>query len=226
MFTGLFLDEIGTMPLNLQPKLLRIIEQGNVARLGDVKSRPIDVRIIAATNRNLVDEVKNNNFALDLYYRLSVVEISLPPLRERMDDIPELIELMISRISRKLQKPHLPLTEDVLRILLTYHWPGNLRELENVIERALVVCDKNVIDVSHLPPSLLAGTKSNFIGQSLDNLERQVVLEALRESDFNILQASRTLKVSRSRLYRKINKYNVDIRKARNDKTPPRSAAL
>jgi transcriptional regulator with PAS, ATPase and Fis domain len=150
----LFLDEIGEMPLHLQSKLLRVLEDRQVRRVGSEKSIAVDIRIIAATNRDLEEEVKAKQFRRDLYYRLDVVSLTVPPLRERIEDIPELIESHIDYLGRRIGCTVSGISEEALNALCRYSWPGNVRELINIIERAMLLCENDIITSDHLPQSV------------------------------------------------------------------------
>ncbi|UJR87095.1 sigma-54-dependent transcriptional regulator [Sandaracinus amylolyticus] len=151
----LFLDEIGEIPVNMQVKLLRAIQEQEFERVGGIKTIEVDVRLIAATNRDLAQEIKEQRFREDLYYRLNVVQMRLPPLRERQGDIPLLVEHFVKRFRERLKKSRVVgVSENAMEVLLAHPWPGNIRELENVIERAMLFCDGERIDVGDLPPDL------------------------------------------------------------------------
>jgi len=150
----IFLDEIGEMPLHLQSKLLRVLENHEIRRVGSEKSITVDVRVIAATNRNLEEEVKAKQFRRDLYYRLNVVSLTIPPLRERVEDIPELVESYIDYLGPRIGCPLSGITEEALDALCEYTWPGNVREIINVLERAMLLCDNDLITIDDLPESI------------------------------------------------------------------------
>jgi len=145
----IFLDEIGEFPLGLQVKLLRVLQERSITRVGGVRSIAVDVRIIAASNRDLSKEVDNGNFRKDLYHRLNVIQINLPPLRERNEDIPVLVNYFVEKLSEKLQKNISKIDSSFIKPLTTYNFPGNIRELENIIERALNICENNELNISH-----------------------------------------------------------------------------
>jgi transcriptional regulator with PAS, ATPase and Fis domain len=207
----IFLDEIGEMPLDLQTRLLRVIEEGIVRRIGGNDEIPINVRIIAATNKDLREEVKNGNFRTDLYYRLNVLPLKLPPLRERKEDIPLLIEYFMKRISKKLNKKEIEIPKEYMEYLLDYSWPGNIRELENLIEL--------IINTEHLPMDFFSKnikhnvnatieTKENL---SLEEVERIHIEKILNRTEGNISKSSEILGVSRNTLYRKIKEYKINV---------------
>lgn len=205
----LFLDEIAEMPLDLQPHLLRVLQDGVVVRLGDTRERRVVVRIIAATNRDLQGEVKRGRFREDLYHRLCVTSLRLPALRERADDIPVIVDHMNLRFAAKYGCAPRKISADVLLALQRYAWPGNVRELKNVFEAMFALCDGDVIDASQLPIELAApGVPSpNALavsGSRLDELERHAVTSAIARSGGNMSQAARSLGISRSTLYVKL----------------------
>jgi DNA-binding NtrC family response regulator len=207
-----FLDEIGDMPLQQQARLLRVLQTRQVRRVGSSKYEPINVRLVAATHCKLEEMVREGKFREDLYYRLSSVEIFLPPLRNRTDDLPMLIEHFIERSARECGKSIQGVTEPALRMLHEYRWPGNIRELENVIEAACIVCDGNWIDVEHISRRVsrfvsekpLAGSVEKA---SLKRVQLQHVLRTLDEVDGNKQKAARILGVSRAKLYRLIGEF-------------------
>ncbi len=206
----LFLDEINGMPLDLQAKMLRVLQQNEIMRLGDTRLIPVEVRVIAATNADLLKEVKNLNFREDLYYRLNVVEICIPPLRERVADLELLIDHVLTRQPKKMsiKKPHL--SEEVLEIFKSYDWPGNVRELENCIERAVLLAQGSVVRREHLPERLwkrVGGPDPSPL--SLRHGFREMVQEALQRSQGNVSMAARDLKIARSTLYRKIVEFGL-----------------
>ena len=161
----MFLDEAGDLPLELQPKLLRVLQEGQLDRLGSTHTTSIDVRVIAATNRDLMNDVRSDRFRRDLYYRLNVFPITMPALRERVDDIPILAAHFLERFSRQLRKPVEPIAKPVVRVLQDHHWPGKIRELENVIQRAIILSSGGVISIDDICLSSLtdqAGINPNF----------------------------------------------------------------
>ena len=216
----LFLDEIGDMNLLLQAKLLRVLQEKEIERIGGTRSIAIDVRLIAATNRNLKELVREGLFREDLYYRLNVVEINLPPLRERYGDMAELANYIIVRLNRKLGKKVVGLSPDALTQLDTYQWPGNIRELENVLERVMVASDSDRITVRHLAPhlslnSLTVSTCETTI-TPLDQLERMMIERALEKCGGSLdgkKEAARQLNISLATLYNKIKKYHIPVSK-------------
>jgi len=209
----MFLDEIGEMPLDMQGSLLRVLENGTIVRLGGREVIPVNVRIIAATNKNLTEEVKKGSFRLDLYYRLGVMIINIPPLRERISDIPEMVEHFVKNIGPKLGKRITSIDNRAMDILMNYDWPGNARELNNVIERAINICTGNVLSEDLLPPEIRkSGEECLRIWEenpSKDAMEEQLIRSYLKKFNFNRSRVAKELGISRSSLYRKIEKYSI-----------------
>lgn len=207
----IFLDEIGEMAFELQAKLLRVLEAGEYIKVGDTKPTKIDVRIISATNRNLKEEIECNNFRRDLYFRLSVFQIHLPPLRERKGDITELAESFITRLEKKMGKTVEGFTPACLKAMEQYAWPGNIRELRNVIERALIICDR-CITIQDLPLEIQSATGDNDTGRNefeLAEMERHHIARVLQHTGGNKTEAARLLKIGLTTLYRKIEEYGI-----------------
>ena len=212
----LFLDEIGELPVLLQVKLLRALQEGEVRRVGDNASRPVDVRIIAATARELEAEVAEGRFRADLFYRLNVVRLQLPPLRERGDDVIELAKHFIGRYNERLGLAVQGLSPQATRALMLHSWPGNVRELENAIERAMVMTDGPLIEPAHLPAA--SGPPSNGTNHSLDlsikrqteALERALIAQALERTAGNRTRAAQLLELSHRALLYKIREYGLD----------------
>lgn len=215
---SIFLDEISSLKLSLQPKLLRVLETQSFRRIGGTNDIHVDVRIIAATNQNLEDCVKEGTFRADLFYRLKVMVIDLPLLRERDDDIILLAKLFIDQNNRQFNKNILGLTEEAEKTLLHYPWPGNVRELKNVIERAVILCNDELIGVDHLPHELyIASQKAPVkIGQqltsdmSLSDMEKRHILFVLEANENNKSQTARVLGISRSTLREKLRQYGIE----------------
>lgn len=219
----LFLDEIGDMPLELQPVLLRVLEEKRLMRIGGNRYVPVNFRLITATNKNLYEQVENNQFRQDLYYRLKVLQIDIPPLRDRSSDILELANYFIRVIAQKqLIVP--PVLSDLATIyLLNYHWPGNVRQLENSMLYAVNVCEDNIIRPEDLPQEITSGIDLNLpvntgtqlhMAQPLTNLsmkdmERIMITQALEQTKYNVSEAAVLLGMSRSTLYRKIKEYQL-----------------
>ena len=173
----LFLDEVGDLPSELQPKLLRVLQEGQLERLGSARTVDVDVRVVAATNRDLAEEVRQNRFRDDLYYRLNVFPITLPSLRERREDIPLLAQHLANRFARAMHKPIKPLSDTVARALQQYDWPGNVRELENVVHRAIILSSDGVISMSDIALSAVRVTAS--VGTTLEEIERNHIQRML-----------------------------------------------
>lgn len=210
----IFLDEIGEMPFDLQTRLLRVIEEGSFNRIGSSKEIVVDVRIIAATNKKLSMEVENGTFRKDLYYRLNVLPLRLPALSERKGDIKLLLEYFMDKISRKLNKKKLFISEDKMKVLMQYDWPGNIRELENYVE--LAVNTETVPDIYELykgntakPDSYKAPTHDDILF-SLKDLEKEHIIKALKATDNNVTQSAHILGIGRNTLYRKLKEYGID----------------
>ena len=205
----IYLDEVGDIPLHLQVKLLRVIEEREFEKLGDNTPVKVDVRIIAATNKNLEEEVKKGNFREDLYYRLNVLTVKLPPLRDRREDIPSLIEYLIDKLNRKRGKDVIGIEEEAMEILCSYNWPGNVRELQNVFEYIFVHINSRVIGVKDLPPYLRQRKKRLRMG-SIAEVEKELIIKALEETAGNKNEVARLLGISRTTLWRKMKKYGIN----------------
>jgi len=202
---AIFLDEIGDMPLVLQSKLLRVIQEKEIERVGAVTTRKIDVRIIAATNRDLKRLVVEGKFREDLYFRINVVELLIPPLRERKPDIPVLADYFIKKYNNLFSKRVEGMTKSALDALVDYTWPGNIRELENIIERMLNYTESGLIGIQDVPEEIRRTEKTSAIsGHSLANIEQKAIQAALAEADGNKSKAARLLGISRSKLYEKL----------------------
>jgi len=208
----LFLDEIGDIPLEMQIKLLRVIEAQEFERLGGKDLVKIDVRILAATNQDLEQRIQEKKFREDLYYRLNVISIVLPPLRERKDDILLLIDHFLKKYSKKLNKEIAGITPQAKDVLLNYSWPGNVRELENVIERGMVLCRSNVLDVSDLPEFRTLERKEILEDNlTLQELEKRYISRVLQQTQGNMGQTADILGIHRNTLRLKIKEYGIEI---------------
>src|SRR5579884_301384 len=213
----LFLDEIGEMPLELQVKLLRLIQQGEIEKVGAPSASMVDVRIIAATHRNLEAMIEDGAFREDLYYRLSVIPLELPPLRERLDDIPELVQHFFSKMKQKHGRNDLVLPISLMPYFSNYRWPGNIRELENVIERLVVLTPGNEITISDLPAFLRREHPSidnlnielPSQGISLEAIEKELILKALEKFNWNQTHAAKYLDISRKTLIYRMEKHGI-----------------
>ncbi len=204
---SILLDEIGEISPAIQLKLLRVIQEKEFERVGESKPIQIDIRIIATTNRNLKDRVKQNQFREDLYYRLKVVEVCLPPLRERIGDIPLLVDHFCNQFNRHFNKQIEGVSDDVVRKLTAYPWPGNVRELEHAIEHAFVLCHNRIIVIDHLPPEIreYRGDQQSKFEKS-PSLDIPTILEALEKTGGNKAKAARLLGVNRRTIYRKLSR--------------------
>jgi Nif-specific regulatory protein len=207
----LFLDEIGDMPLSAQAKILRVLESQQLERVGGRESISLNIRIIAATNKELKKEVEDGNFREDLFYRLNVMHFNIPPLRERREDIPLLINYFLENCTRKFCRPQTRVSPDVIELLMRYRWPGNVRELENEVERAVALCTSDTItshDISETIKEASDKAASSGSGTlNIDESEKNLVLKALKEADGNRSKAAKSLGISREGLRKKIKRY-------------------
>jgi DNA-binding NtrC family response regulator len=211
----LFLDEVANIGLNVQAKLLRVLQMRTFERVGGTKPISVDVRIIAATNRSLEAGVAEGTFREDLYHRLNVVQINLPPLRDRTEDIPLLAMEFLRRFARQNGKDLRGFSDNAVRVLCGYHWPGNVRELENVVLQAVVLAKSSLIDVADLPRRIteakpLLAPASSALSDQLGEPERQILVNALRQHGGNIKRTAETLQISRTTLYAKLKRYAID----------------
>jgi DNA-binding NtrC family response regulator len=213
----LFLDEIAEMPVMLQAKLLRVLEDRKVRRLGSPKEVPVDVRVLAATNKDPHDAVRRGMMREDLLYRLNVIHIKLPPLRDRREDIPLLTEFMVKELGERHQRPGSIVSSEVLEIFSRHSWPGNVRELRNVVEHAVVVCESQRIEKQHLPPQMFDGRDLRNeeeitlpIPISLDEAERQLILKTLIKTNNNKTRAADLLAISLKTLHNKLKAYREE----------------
>ena len=212
-----FLDEIGELPVNLQIRLLRVIQEREIDKIGHPKSIPVNVRIIAATNRDLRVQIEDGQFREDLFYRLSVVTIELPPLRERRDDIPPLVQHFLKKHCERYQLPVPSVTDEALELLTRYEWPGNVRELENVIEHAVVLGRSDVIRTEDLPAHIRQaksqissiGLRLPDEGISLEEVEKEILVQALEKHQWNQTRAARYLNISRKTLIYRMEKFGL-----------------
>lgn len=206
----IFLDEIGDISPKMQLRLLRVIETMAFERVGDSNTTWVDVRVVAATNRDLAGMVEAGEFREDLYYRLKVVEVYMPPLRNRKDDIPVLTSHMIGKLNNKFKKKIKSVSSDVKDLFLHYPWPGNVRELENTLEHAFILCQQNVITLSHLPHELQEQDKPAVAFNKMGSrTEAEAIRKALQKTDGNKAKAARLLSMSRRTIYRKIDKHHI-----------------
>jgi two-component system response regulator AtoC len=215
----IFLDEIGDMDIQLQAKLLRVLQQKNFERLGGTRTVDVDVRVIAATNMDLSQQIAAKHFREDLYYRLSVFPITIPPLRERFQDVPELADYFIEKYCRDIRKPRKSLSRDAVKLLEKYHWPGNVRELENTIERAVILAEGKKITPEHLAIRirrtdeirLRDGSGLKEIGAHAQmQAERGTIIRVLKETRGNKRKTAKILQIDYTTLFDKIKKYKID----------------
>lgn len=218
----LFLDEVSEIPRDMQVKLLRVLQEQEFERVGGLRTIKVDVRIIAATNQNLLQQVQAGNFREDLYYRLNVFPIEIPPLRERKEDILPLTDYFVEKFNKKLEVS-LSMTQEVKEILLRYEWPGNIRELENLIERMMLLAKGNEITVNEIPEEFKAAISKiaaipaeeskkpfkDYMRDHVENVEKQMILNTLEEADGNVTKAAKQLGLSRKGLQLKMIKYNL-----------------
>jgi DNA-binding NtrC family response regulator len=223
----IFFDEIGTISMETQAKLLRVIQEKEFMRLGAVETIKVDARIIAATNADLKQLVDDGRFREDLYYRLNVINIQLPPLRDRKEDVPALVEFFTKKYCDENAKPLYRFSSEALKVLMDYHWPGNVRELENVVERAVVLSQDEIIGRDLLPeaiisPSLRFATLSSFplsketsLFEIIDSFERRVIIEMLEQTGWSQTDAADNFKIPLSTLNQKIKRHGIEIKKKR-----------
>ena len=207
----LFLDEIANLSLSLQGKLLAVVERREVMRVGSDRPRPIDIRMISATNVPIHEMVAQNKFRTDLLYRINTVEISLPPLRDRQEDIPLLVEHFARIYGRKYQKPDISVSHKAMRALSEYHWPGNVRELQHVIERAVILGDSNSLQPEEIlsKPSITTNGDGVDSDRSLDEVEKRHIELIIKKHDGNVSAAAKELGLTRTALYRRIRKHGI-----------------
>ena len=217
----LFLDEIGDMGLMMQAKLLRVLETGEFSRLGGNDVIKSDFRLISATNKDLQLEIESNRFRSDLFYRINVIPIEVPPLRKRKDDIPLLVNHFINETVTINGLKEKTITEELMNLFVSYEWPGNVRQLKNVVERMVVLSEDDVLDVKDAPSILISGNdnieidiQSDMYSPSLkearDEFEKNFILKALQSTNWNIAQTARVLDMERTYLYRKIKSYDLE----------------
>lgn len=218
----LFLDEIGDMPMNMQAKLLRVLQEKEIEKIGGYNTIPVDIRIIAATRKNLEEMIKNDQFREDLYYRLNVINIEMPPLRKRKEDIPRLAQCFLNKLNGEY-KTDIIISPEVMECFDNYSWPGNIRELDNVIKSAYASCDMFQVRLVDLPAKMVAGHKVNEVelddnkrlSDLMDEYEKSIISEELRRCNWNCKKAAEELGIHKSLLYKKISKYNIDLERER-----------
>jgi len=212
----LFLDEIGEMSANIQVHLLRVLEEKEFTRVGGNELIKVDVRLISATNKDLKKAIERGEFREDLYYRLNVVSIELPPLRERVEDIPLLAQHFLAKFAAENEKEVTGFAPEAMDFLLNYRWPGNVRELENAIERAVILAKDKLLSLDDLPREKLPALLPVGVGRSLKDLERNHILSVLTQTGGNYSEAARLLGISRMTLYNKVREYGLDVKKVDN----------
>lgn len=214
-----FLDEIGDIPLSIQTKLLRVLESGQFERVGDISPLKVDVRIITATNRDLEELIEKKEFRQDLFFRINVIPIHLPPLRERKQDIPLLISIFIRRLSNSTGKAITGLSRDAMEIIMDYNWPGNVRELKNAMEYAFVTTDGTVIHLENLPrkinfPHTGAGEiQEKLMENTIFSSERDRLIQALQQTGGNQTKAAQLLDINRVTVWNRMKRYGIDLKK-------------
>lgn len=212
----IFLDEIGTMPMHLQTKLLRVLQEQEVERVGSNRPIKLDVRIISATNQDLEEEVKQGNFRDDLYYRLNVIPLNLPPLRERVEDILPLIKFFLRKNCTEMKRPLMSLAKEALEALELYHWPGNVRELENIVERTVALTEGNQITLDDLPTAIRMAASTRVLERGIDlvktisEIERKMIAEALLLSNGVKARAAVMLNLNRTTLVEKMRRLGME----------------
>ncbi len=220
----LFLDEIADMSLNTQAKVLRVLQEMKFERIGGEKSINVDVRVIAATNKNIQEEIRSGRFREDLYFRITVVPIFVPPLRDRIEDLLELVDYFMGKFKRSIDEPPRCFSEDSLQLLRTYSWPGNIRELKNFIERINIMTEEKVISADSVrrfltsrtdweKDEVLKGFESMKLNEAKDEFEREFLVKKLEENEQNITRTSRALGITPSHLHNKIKKHGIEIKR-------------
>ncbi|HWY59968.1 MAG TPA: sigma-54 dependent transcriptional regulator [Terriglobales bacterium] len=221
----IFLDEIGDMPLSMQAKLLRVLEEGEVERIGGDKPTSVDVRVLVATHRNLEALVREGKFRQDLFHRVYVFPLALPPLRERREDIPALVEHFAEQVCAQNNWKPIPFTPATIEALTAYPWPGNVRELRNVVERLMLLATDGEVTIDTFRSTLLSapaslpplGTSSGILAERVQNFERDVILAELKRTNYHITNAAKSLGLERSHLYKKAEQLGIDIHKQRRE---------
>jgi PAS domain S-box-containing protein len=215
---SIFLDEIGDMPLAMQSKILRVLQEKEIEKVGSYATTSVDVRVIAATNKNLEEKVRNKTFREDLYYRLNVINIEIPPLRERVEDIPLFAAYFLKELNKKY-KTDIRLSPEVSQKLQEYSWPGNIRELNNIIGRAYSLVDDEIILAAHLPASILTKfhlqsrvSSHRNLNILVDDFEREIIISFLEKNDYNCAKTAEELGIHRTTLYNKIDKLGISLR--------------
>ena len=222
-----FLDEIGDMPVKTQAKVLRLLQEGKFERVGGTRTLEVDVRMVAATNKALEEEIRAGSFREDLFYRLNVVSLKVPPLRERSDDIPSLIGHFLQLFSRREGRQLKMMVPEALALMKQYDWPGNVRELKNIIERLVIMTPGQAIDIAQLPEYIAGEDESRGLGggrldgvlernslrEAREEFEKEFIIQKLEEHDWNISKTAESIELERSNLHRKIKNYGIDLKK-------------
>lgn len=215
-----FMDEIGNISLNIQSKLLRVLQDGIIKKVGSVEDIPVDVRLIAATNLDIEEEISKNNFRKDLYYRITVIQINMPPLRNRKEDIPLLVDNFIEKYQEKTPREIKGFSKESMEILMEYNWPGNIRELEHEVERCMVLTEKETIQPDVISDTVKTGGKLKLskvedksLKGALHEYEKRIIKDVIFSMDWNKTQTAKVLGISRQTLDNKIKKYDIDRRK-------------
>ena len=222
----MFLDEVGDLPAVMQSKILRVLQDKEVRRIGSRENIKVDVRVISATNRDLEKEITKKNFREDLYYRLKVITIELPPLRERRGDIPELVDFFIRKYNQEFGKRIKGVEGNTMKALTEYHWPGNIRQLESVIERAVLMCESDKVSLLDIKGELRLFQQQDILnidipdeGISIEELEKHLILRAMEKSGWVITKAAKLLGLSFRTLQYRLEKFNI------NKETTPKSVS-
>lgn len=205
--SSLFMDEIGNLPIALQAKLLTVLQNRNVTRIGSNKVIPVDIRLISATNKDIPEMIKQGLFREDLFYRINTIHLEIPPLRERGDDILLFIETFLHRFTSKYQRPEIRMHEQTIEKLHSYHWPGNIRELQHVIEKAVILCEGNVIRPKDILVKQSWKPQTTSIVPNLEEVERQAIETAILHNNGNLTAAAEQLGISRQTLYNKLKRF-------------------
>lgn len=214
----LFFDEIGELSLNMQVKLLRVLQEKQFERVGGTETLQSDFRLITATNKDLKREVEENNFRADLFYRINIIPILVPPLRERIEDIPPLCNYFLNYLGNEMNRKMQPLDQKIMDAFMQYSWPGNVRELRNIIERLIVLSYDGIIRYKDLPEEIKnstgmdTGIREYSLREGVKAFEKEYIEEVLKNNNYNITKAAKEMKIARQNLYKKINEYNIKIK--------------
>ncbi|MFC2118745.1 sigma-54-dependent transcriptional regulator [Bacteroidota bacterium] len=205
---SLFLDEIGNLSSKMQMKLLNVLQEKKITPLGSNDSKPIDIRLITATNRNLEELIENNEFREDLYYRINTINIEIPPLRKRVGDIEPITSYFLDKFKKKYNRPELQISKDYINTLKQYNWPGNVRELEHSVEKSVILCETNVLEKTDIFIDRKKTPRQGYSG-SLEEIEKQAIIDALERHYGSQINAARELNITRQTIYNKIKKYGL-----------------